>query len=352
MTYAWVATPAPLDALGALGTLDLVVRLAAGASLVSCAELLTSRRQLAPGGWLDWEILRLVPRYVRRSFPAVLANHCFVHPRYQLLLWAQSVLSAALFVWPRLWPVALCVAVLHVAEMTRDRWSSDGADELIVIVLVAAAIGYQPGSRVAATACLAFLSLQLTIGYATAGLSKAQSATWRSGYAVVGILRTTIYGDPRLARILARHSLAASLLAWTVILGELALGAIWFLPGVLIPPFLACGLLFHVGCARLMGLNTFLWAFPALYPAALAIPELRATAYAHAGQLLFLVLPLAAGLCGLWFWLGHRALSSADVTRRGTPKHRSPTRVRPLRPAPRIPGRQRPTPPLPVEERT
>jgi hypothetical protein len=46
-------------------------------------------------------------------------------------------------------------------------------------------------------------------------------------------------------------------------------------PVVLVAPrevcwgYLACGVLFHLGTAITMGLNKFVWAFLALYPAAL-----------------------------------------------------------------------------------
>ena len=38
--------------------------------------------------------------------------------------------------------------------------------------------------------------------------------------------------------------------------------------------FLVIGLAFHLGCAVLMGLNSFLWAFPAAYPCVLASREI------------------------------------------------------------------------------
>ncbi len=102
-----------------------------------------------------------------------------------------------------------------------------------------------------------------------AGLSKATSSYWRSGNAFTIIAQPRMYGQPTAARVIRTHPAVGraaghAVLAWESLF-ILALTA----PPALVVAMLAVGVAFHAGCAVVMGLNRFLWAFAAGYPALL-----------------------------------------------------------------------------------
>jgi hypothetical protein len=55
--------------------------------------------------------------------------------------------------------------------------------------------------------------------------------------------------------------------AWSVIIVECAFPLVVIAPFPLMVVLLSLGMLFHLLCAVIMGLNSFLWAFVATYPA-------------------------------------------------------------------------------------
>jgi hypothetical protein len=80
----------------------------------------------------------------------------------------------------------------------------------------------------------------------------------------------TFLGGAALSRLWGRrHRQAGRGLTWSVVAPEPALGAglVVFLPSPWAWLLLAWGASFHVATAVMMGLNSFVWAFIAIYPA-------------------------------------------------------------------------------------
>lgn len=99
----------------------------------------------------------------------------------------------------------------------------------------------------------------------TAGVAKLVSATWRSGKALPAILATYAHGHPWAASILAAHPRVGTLLAWGVMLFEVLFLFLLLGPYEVALATAMVGVGFHLGCAVLMGLNSFPWAFSATY---------------------------------------------------------------------------------------
>ena len=114
-----------------------------------------------------------------------------------------------------------------------------------------------------------FLTGQLLLAYFVSGLSKAQSDSWWRGDAIGGVVGTRIFGHPRFAQILKRHPSLGRALTWGTFVVEFLFPAALFAPRPVFLAALGAMLAFHLGCAVIMGLNTFVWAFAACYPAAL-----------------------------------------------------------------------------------
>ena len=81
------------------------------------------------------------------------------------------------------------------------------------------------------------------------------------------VQRTFLTGAPWLARHLSAHPSLDRLLCWTVIGWEIAFPIVFVAPQPVLVAFLTAGVIFHVSCALLMGLNRFVWAFCGCYPA-------------------------------------------------------------------------------------
>jgi len=119
-----------------------------------------------------------------------------------------------------------------------------------------------------------FIAAQAALSYLTAGVAKARSAVWRSGRAIPLIVDTDTYGWPWVAGMLAGRPALARSACWTVIVFECLFAGALVAPEPVRLAALAVGLAFHLGCALVMGLNTFVWAFAATYPCVLAVPPL------------------------------------------------------------------------------
>jgi hypothetical protein len=145
-----------------------------------------------------------------------------------------------------------------------------GADaQLTLITYSAMALTLFSDTAVAAGYCLSFLTLQLCLAYFAAGFHKLRSPVWRSGYALPGLLSARLFGFPAFGAWLARHRLLAWSLAWATIVWEVSFPVVLVAPREICLGCFACGVLFHLGTAFTMGLNKFIWAFLALYPAAI-----------------------------------------------------------------------------------
>lgn len=147
-------------------------------------------------------------------------------------------------------------------------YGMDGSDHLSTVTFAAAALDKLPGNTPSdRRAVLSFLAAQSVLAYATSGLVKLTSPTWRGGDAIPGVLRTRTYGDRGLFSVVRSQPVLAKGMAWSVILTETLFPVVLVLPPRWARASLAAGAAFHLANGRYMGLNRFFWAFTATYPA-------------------------------------------------------------------------------------
>jgi hypothetical protein len=249
--------------------LDVTARVASLGALVAGLETIAVRHEFEPGGVFG---------------PARVAGVCssgdirpmqrHVGPVAMLVLSTVGYLCVAAFgpfpVWGR---IALAVSLAFRFLLRRQRLlGGDGAEQLTTLTLTAALLAVVPvPSERRVQIAVAFVAMQLMLSYTTAGVAKLLSPVWRRGDALAGILDTETYGHPAARAVLHRFPSVGAVLGWLVITFEcgfplLLVGPPWLAVGAV-----AVGLAFHVGCAVVMGLNSFLWAFPATYPCALVL---------------------------------------------------------------------------------
>lgn len=254
-----------LDAERALGWTALVT---AAATALATLEILSRREWLADGHLLNWPASRLRARFLATGRSGAAADRLLETGVFLVLLRIRLVLALAVpFTDGRLRGVLLAaLAVLFGLWALRSPYGQDGADQMTLVLTISVATADLVASPAARQVAAAFIAAQLTLSYFVAGMAKAASPVWRSGDALLLIFRTRIYGHPWIHdRLRASPGLAVAG-CWGVFLLETAF------PAWLVTPFpvgltLGAGLLlFHLGAAALMGLNTFLVAFAGGYP--------------------------------------------------------------------------------------
>lgn len=240
--------------------------------LLSSVEILCRRHGHDDGSLSSWQVQQLRFSWFGLAVVAPILDALFRYPNIVALHAARAVLAAILLCssWSSAiapW-AAVGVIATHFLFCLRNQFGWDGADQMAVIVLSGVTVGRLPGTDFAMTCALWFIAAQSILAYLTAGVCKALSPVWRREPALVSVLATRSYGMPKLARRLSAFPAMGTALGWFVFCWEMAF------PLLLLTPryagwILATGVLFHLGNAVLMGLDTFFWSFVATYPALL-----------------------------------------------------------------------------------
>jgi hypothetical protein len=260
----WLA-PDPTQALSAS------VRLCAVAQLIGLCELALVRDQLEPGGFLDWSMIGILSPTTRtRLGSRIRRGFRRLGPRaFAGLAALDALVAAALLVRPSAAGLIVTACALQVMLIKRHHMTVDGSDQMMLVVLVACAVGRIGGDPTSVRAAVSFLAAELTLAYVVAGISKAASEHWRSGTAFGVVAQTRMYGQPASARIVRNHPWVGRAAGYVTLGWETLFLVSLTAPRGVVVGILAVGLGFHLGCALVMGLNRFLWVFAASYPSLL-----------------------------------------------------------------------------------
>lgn len=242
-----MTTPDPI------ATLLLTQRLLGVGLLIQSAEIFQTRRIYAGGGAL-------------------------VGGGVGLLLAVRSAIALGLIIAP-IHCVSLASAVIHLALLGSSAWlvvrsrgpvcgGSDSMFFQVQLGLFVASLGFL--NPVLVRIGLGWIAAQSVLSYFLAGLAKLKNAGWRNGAALRNLLSSDgPYVLLSGARGLAKSRTLCVLLGWGVVLFELAFAFVLVLPVEGKWVFLGLGLTFHLVNAVVLGLNRFVWAWMATYPALL-----------------------------------------------------------------------------------
>jgi hypothetical protein len=256
-----------VNELASLATAALwTERLTALALALQTVELLQLRRAWSDDGIWRWALLapehRLLFGPLRWLFARLLPERPF-----GVLLWFRLLAAFALAVGAGR-GLAPLLLVTQVAIGVRFRGTfNGGSDTLSVVLLTALSLAQLlPGSATAQKAALLYIAVQLTLSYFMAGVAKLQHVEWRSGRALASFVGHGQYGAPRwLVRALDGKG-RVRVLSWCVLAFECGFPLAWSGPrtGAV---FIGLALLFHIATWLLFGLNRFVFAWAAAYPA-------------------------------------------------------------------------------------
>jgi hypothetical protein len=243
-----------------------VERLIAFAVLLQTAELWQIRRVAADDGVWRWEIVRrdldVFPAVVRRALDAALCYRGFL-----VLLALRMVAAVYMIAAPH---VAFAAVLLVSTLLLALRWRGSvngGSDFMTLVVLAAVTVATAlPDRPMVTVGCLVYIALQTCNSYVIAGLVKLKTASWRRGAALPAFLATAVLDDAALRRALLRHPLLARAVSWATIALECSV-PLALLDPVLCSVIVGCLLAFHIANVYVFGLNRFVWAWAATYPA-------------------------------------------------------------------------------------
>lgn len=245
-------------------------RLNAGAVVLQSLELLQIRRAYGPNGIWTWDVLRdefaVFPGFLRALLGLLLG-----YPRFLLVLLAQLALAVAILLQPQSHPVVL-IGLLAATALVSLRWRGSyngGADYMTVLVLLALSVEACFREHAAVRhGCLWYVAVQTVLSYSIAGAVKLRQADWRSGRALARFLSGPPYDPPQAFATLAKRTGTVRLIAWGIMGFEAAFPLALSSPMACVS-FLGAAFVFHLLNVAVFGLNRFVFAWLAAYPALL-----------------------------------------------------------------------------------
>jgi hypothetical protein len=245
------------------GVLHLVARLSAVGVCLGCLELLSHSFQ--PRGTAPKEREESPQEKAARWGTGTWNIGVLALVATRLLLGALLLFDPDVGLYWKYYVLGLLIVSLLVCMRLP---LTKGADsQLTLITYAAISLTLFSDTPAAAAYCLYFLTLQLCLAYFAAGFHKLRCPEWRSGYALPGILSTRLFGSPAIAAWLDRRMWLARPLSLVTIVWEVSFPVVLIAPRGIGLLYFSCGVLFHISTAFTMGLNKFIWAFFALYPA-------------------------------------------------------------------------------------
>jgi Vitamin K-dependent gamma-carboxylase len=234
--------------------------LAALAVMQGTLELLATRRVFADDGVWQWRTLRPDAPWLSWA----LAYRPF------LVLLAIRIVAAMLLLAGVRWGVAPALWVTSLLVSVRFRGTSNGgSDMMLMVVLSALVVAHLGASRPAVvSAALLYVAAQSLMSYFIAGVVKAVNAPWRQGTAMRSFVRTPHFGVPAAIVSLFDSRAVSLIVSWGVIVFECAAPLALLDPRVCVA-YMSLAALFHLGNVAVFGLNRFLLAWAASWPALL-----------------------------------------------------------------------------------
>lgn len=242
-----------------------IVRFISFAVLLQSIEMLCLRKAWADNG--IWSLDALKDYYERKPILSKFAGLALKERNFLIILVLQIVLSAANILWINPW-ITLVLFILSLLQILRWRgYFNGGSDSMTLILLLSSSVLLIFNeNETLKNGILLYVALQAVLSYFVAGTVKAKNKQWWSGKALQQILTLSQYPVPTWAKSLIQTQGFALVFSVLIIAFEL------LFPLALIGPafaniFVLFAILFHVMNGMILGLNRFIFAWLAAYPA-------------------------------------------------------------------------------------
>lgn len=229
--------------------------------IVQTLEYLSLKEFVSEKGIWRWSELRSEFAFLP-TFDVFLAEKPFV-----ILLWLRLITAVVtLFVFS--FPVMLILLLTTLLIALRFRGSfNGGSDYMTTIVLFALCVGAFFGTEKVLKGVLMYIAFQSVLSYFLAGLVKIKQPLWRNAHALRAFIHSPNYSPPHFFKTMLENKVLALIAAWGVMIAELLFPLVLVLPKNMVLLAIAGAFLFHLNNIVLFGLNRFLLAWLATYPA-------------------------------------------------------------------------------------
>lgn len=239
------------------------VRLVSFAVLLQTVELLQVRKVWEKNGIFDWSILRdqfsglqlkvLDRIYEEKVFKSLLVLN--ILSVIYLILAGPSLLILFPF-------VTYCLLFIRFRGVTNG-----GSDYMTFLILFACVVHLLfPSSVLLAQIGLWYIGIQTMLSYTVAGFVKIVNSEWRSGVFLKRLLTEMNYSVPENVLFIAQKVSFLKLASRVVIIFECSFPVMLLGRGLFIS-YLAFAICFHLFNFFILGLNRFVFAWLAAYPA-------------------------------------------------------------------------------------
>lgn len=246
----------------------LIITISSIGVIISGAEWLWKARQFKGNNLFSWKI-----RKTRISYFNKYKFFDFIYKYPNILFLIGTQVMCALLCLINLDNIValslLCsiIALISIILSLKSFIGHTGADQMLKATFIVISLCLLSRSNFAQNLGLIMISCHLTIAYATPGFIRLSVKEWRNGTDIILMIRSHTYGNYKLWMYLKNTKPAAMILSWGIIIFESFIVLAILLPTPLLVTYLVFGVIFHIGNAIFMGLNTFPWAFIATYPA-------------------------------------------------------------------------------------
>jgi hypothetical protein len=260
--------------LEAAQAIEWTTRLIAFYVLLDAAEKLYNFREFASGGVFDWTYLReqsffaRFPKPIRRIFDALFARRTWL--AWQIL---RALCAAHLLFSPRQsltgsLEIIILFAIGSLANLRQTPYGAETENRFSLMIFGALMLRGLAPTPFIDQVCLWFIALQVCLSYATAGVVKLSNEGWRGGEGLFNVVNSSsLIKSDKLARFFSRHQKLAKNLTWLNVAIECVFPLVLLVGKPYFLVFLLWGVAFHSLNAAALGLNKFLWAWIAAYPA-------------------------------------------------------------------------------------
>lgn len=233
--------------------------------IVQTLEFFKIRTSFSDRGIWRWKTLAL--EFDSKPYFIKILSSFLRYESFILVLAIRLLCSLMLIALPHpIFVLILLISSLLVSLRWRGTFNG-GSDYMTVLVLaILTLIRLYHDSQIIVTGALWYLALQTGLSYFVSGWFKLKNKNWRNGLALVGIMTKSNYEVPVTASAAAQNKKLSLIASWVVIIFEFTFLVSLFHPFLCLF-FLASAFLFHLSNSYVLGLNRFMFAWLAAYPA-------------------------------------------------------------------------------------
>ena len=246
--------------------LTWIEKLISIAIIFQTIELLQIKKVITNKGIWTWNIIKeefeIFPKFIQRTLDIAMK-----YPNFLVVLYIRLVSAFTLLFISHQIPILLLLISTFLILLRWRGTFNGGSDYMTLIILTGITVAsFFKSTYPIQLGCLWYIGLQACLSYFISGVVKIKGSNWRSGKALKAFLKSSNYDQSTFIDQLFNNKALVFTASWAVILLE-CLFPIALLDPLLCLAFISIAFIFHIGNFYVFGLNRFVFAWLASYPA-------------------------------------------------------------------------------------